>query len=234
MYKEKTFLAVIPARGGSKRLPGKNILNLAGKPLIAWTIKAAMGSKYLDESIISTDDPEIAKISEQNGAKVPFIRPKKLATDTATSFFVLKHAIDYYKKMGKEFDYIVMLQPTAPLRTAVDIDSAIETLVDGGSDSIISVCKEDHHPLRSNILPDNHSMDSFLRTETKDKTIQELPIYYRLNGAIHICDLPLFLKQQTFFLNKNTVAFIMPQDKSPDIDTILDFKIAETLIKIND
>jgi CMP-N-acetylneuraminic acid synthetase len=176
----KTFLAVIPARGGSKRLPRKNVLDLAGKPLIAWTIEAAKQSKYIDHFVVSTDDQEITDVSKQFGAEV-LTRPGELATDTASSVDVVLHSINAQQK---QYDYVILLQPTSPLRTAQHIDEAIELLFEKNANAIISVCETDHSPLWSNTLHEDGNMDNFIREEVKGKRSQDLPTYYRLNGAI--------------------------------------------------
>ena len=142
MYKNNSFLAIVPARGGSKGLPGKNIKELCGKPLVAWSIEAGLKSKYVDEVMVSTDDEKIAEISKKYGANAPFLRPSELASDTATTFDAVKHTIDYYKnELKKEFDYIVLLEPTSPLREVCDIDRAIEILLESKADSIVGICK---------------------------------------------------------------------------------------------
>jgi CMP-N,N'-diacetyllegionaminic acid synthase len=231
MYNDKKVLAVIPARGGSKRLPNKNILDLAGKPLIAWTIEAAKKSKYIDTLIVSTDSQKIAKVCEKYGAKVPFMRPKELATDTANSIDVILHAIDFYKKLGLNYEYIILLQPTSPLRTAEDIDDAFESF---GEDTkaVVSVCETEHPPLWSNTLPEDLSMKDFIRLKIKNKRSQDLPTYYRLNGAIYIADVE-YMKINNGFIGEKTKAFIMPQERSVDIDSMVDFYFTEYLIKKN-
>lgn len=148
MYKNKTFLAIIPARGGSKRLPRKNVLDLCGKPLITWSIEAGLNSKYIDKVVVSSDDDEILEISRKFGAET-IKRPDELASDTATTFDAIKHTIDNLEK----YDYIVLLQPTSPLRDQKHIDEAIELLVEKNADAVVSVCEMDHSPLWSNTLP---------------------------------------------------------------------------------
>jgi CMP-N-acetylneuraminic acid synthetase len=221
----KKILAVITARAGSKRLPNKNILNLAGKPLIAWTIDEAKKSKYIDKLIVSTDSKKIAEISKYYGAEVPFMRPLKLAIDTADSISVLKHSIEFFKN---KFDYILLLQPTSPLRTVKDIDKAI-IILNNKTKAVVSVCETEHSPLWSNILPEDLSMKNFIRSEIKNKRSQDLPKYYRLNGAIYIAETKYFYKNNGF-LGDKTKAYIMSQQNSVDIDTELDFKFCEILI----
>ena len=227
MYKEKKILAVITARGGSKRLPNKNILDLAGKPLIAWTIEAGLKSKYIDKLIVSTDSKKIVEISKQFGAEVPFIRPRYLSNDIADSVSVLKHSIEF---LEEKYDYIMLLQPTSPLRTVKDIDGAIEQL-DNEFKAVISVSEENHSPLWSNILPDNLSMKNFIRDEIKNKRSQDLPTYYRLNGAVYISEISYFYNNNGF-VGQNTKAFIMSSKHSVDIDNEFDFKLCEILIRI--
>ena len=226
MIGDKRLLAVIPARGGSKRLPRKNILDLAGKPLIAWTIEAALGSKYIDRVVVSTDDGEIADISKQFGADVPFIRPIELASDEATSIDVVLHSLKELEMQKDHYDFIVLLQPTSPLRTTEHIDKAIEQLIERDDDAVISVCKAEHHPLWCNELGDDKDMSGFLREEIVNKRSQELPDYYRLNGAIYLCDVERLKSKMTFFLNEKISAYIMKQDVSVDIDMRSDLDLA--------
>ncbi len=232
MYNNKRVLAIIPARGGSKRLPRKNILDLNGKPLIAWTIEAALKSRYIDKTIVSTDDKEIAEISDKYGAEVPFMRPKRLASDTASSVDVILHAINFYKEKGNNFEYIVLLQPTSPLRMDEDIDAAFEQL-DDKTKAVVSVCETEHTPLWSNTLPADLSMKDFIRPEIKNVRSQDLPKYYRLNGAVYISEIGYF-KDNIGFIGDRTVAFIMLQERSIDIDSVFDFLFCEFLMKTSD
>jgi len=225
MYKNKTFLAIIPARGGSKRLPRKNVLDLAGKPLIAWSIEAGLKSKYIDKVIVTSDDDEILNIATQFQSEV-IKRPKELASDSATSFDALKHTIENMES----YDYIILLQPTSPLRDQDDIDEAIELLDIKTADAIVSVCEMDHSPLWSNTLDISLSMQGFLKDDILNKRSQELETYYRLNGAIYISQTEKLLQEESFFLKENIYAFIMNRKKSIDIDEEIDFKIAEVLM----
>jgi CMP-N-acetylneuraminic acid synthetase len=224
MFKGKKILAVITARGGSKRLLNKNILPLAGKPLIQWTIEGALKSKYIDTCIVSTDSNEIAKLSKIAGATIPFIRPSELSNDTATSFAVLAHSIENCDA----HDYLLLLQPTSPLRTTADIDAAIEALTTEAK-AVVSVCETEHSPLWANTLPDDLSMQNFIRTEVKNKRSQDLDTFYRLNGAVYIGETEYFLKNKGFFGNE-TKASIMSTENSIDIDTKLDFDFASFIL----
>jgi len=224
MLNGKTFLAIIPARGGSKRLPRKNILSLAGKPLIAWSIEASIGSKYIDKVIVSSDDDEILKISKNYGSHV-IRRPDELADDTANSFDAIMHTIESEKR----YDYVILIQPTSPLRTVTHIDEAIKLLSEKEADAIISVTPTEHSPLWSNILPNDYSMKNFLNDKILNTRSQDLDTYYRLNGAIYICDTEKLLKNKSFFLIDKIYAYIMDNESSVDIDEKIDFKLAELL-----
>ena len=223
----KTFLAIIPARGGSKRLPRKNILDLCGKPLISWSIEAALKSKYISKVVVSSDDEEILNISSNFGADI-IKRSYELANDTATTFDAIKHTINNLEK----YDYIVLLQPTSPLRNEKHIDEAIELLEEKQADGIVSVCEMDHSPLWSNTLPEDGNMRGFLREEILNKRSQDLEKYYRLNGAVYICKTDKLLENKSFFLKDNIFAYIMDRKSSIDIDEEIDFLFAEIVIEL--
>ena len=229
---DPTFLAIIPARGGSKRLLRKNVKELSGKPLITWTIEAGLESSYIDTVMVSTDDNEIADISAESGAEVPFIRPSSLSTDVSSSVDVIRHAIEFYEKCEKKFDYIVLLQPTSPLRNANHITEAIELLIMKKADAVISVCGVEHSPLWSNTLPASGSLASFIKDDVKDVRSQDLDTYYRLNGAIYIVRASKFLELNTLFLKDNIYAYKMESSDSVDIDNLNDFTYAEFLMAL--
>ncbi len=226
------ILYIIPARGGSKGLPGKNIKLLAGKPMIAYSILAALNCKHKGIVLVSTDDEAIAAVAKSAGAEVPFLRPKELSDDTASTTDVIIHAIDYYKNKSVYFDLIVVLQPTSPLRISDDIDTAIALLNEKNATAIVSVCENEHHALWSNSLPENGSMKDFIREEIKGKNRQQLPKNYRLNGAIYVSKIDEFTKYKGF-IHEGTFAYIMPSSRSVDIDNEIDFKLAEILIANN-
>ncbi len=226
------ILAIIPARGGSKRLPGKNIRLLAGKPLIAWTINAAQNSKYIDRIVVSSDSENILDISKEYGAET-IKRPPNIATDSSTSFKVVKHVVD---SISEIYDFILLLQPTSPLRNEHHINEAIEMLVGKKADAVISVSALDHSPLWSNTLPSSGDMKNFLKPEIVNKRSQDLPQYYRINGAIYICRTKILLAEAKFIFDENSYAYKMEQEYSIDIDSLIDFKISEMLLmdtKIN-
>ena len=226
MLDNKTFLAIIPARGGSKRLPRKNVLDLNGKPLLAWSIEAGLKSKYIDKVIVSSDDDEILSVSKKYGANT-IQRPAELANDTATTFDAIKHIIENIEK----YNYIIILQPTSPLRTQKHIDEAIEELFMKNADAVVSVCEMEHSPLWSNTLPKDNSLSNFIQTQIKNQRSQDLETYFRLNGAIYICSTKRLLSEKTFFIKNNIFAYKMSRENSIDIDGKIDFELAKLYMK---
>ena len=222
--------ALIPARGGSKRLPRKNIKLLVDKPLIAWSIEVAKACKYVDRVIVSTDDEEIKRISEQYGAEVPFLRPEYLSNDHASSFDVIKHAIDFLT-LSRSNELIVLLQPTSPLRLASEIDAALEFFVQKNAKGVVSISETEHSPMWSNTLPEDGCMSDFIRPEVQGKRSQDLPKFFRLNGSIYIYETLSLLEQSKIFFNENVYGFQTSLETAVDIDTGLDFSIAETIMK---
>ena len=229
MYQGKMILALIAARGGSKGLPGKNIRLLGDKPLIAWSIDAATNSEYIDRLIVSTDDKEIAGTAEAFGAEVPFFRPVELASDTAKMMDVIMHAMDHVEQKGGKYDYLVLLQPTSPFRTAVLIDQAIELLFNKKGKVVLGVTEVQHSPLRTNVLPDDGNMGEFYSSKLENFNRQEMSPYYRLNGAIYVADWT-FMKENKKWLSKDTYAYIMDRRSSIDIDDLEDFLLAEVML----
>jgi CMP-N,N'-diacetyllegionaminic acid synthase len=223
----KTFLAIIPARGRSKRLPRKNVLDLSGKPLITYSIEAGVKSKYISKVVVSSDDEEILQISQTFGADT-IKRPDYLATDTSSTFDALEHTINSLEK----YDYIVLLQPTSPLRNEKHIDEAIELLNKRNADAVISVCQTEHSPLWCNTMNENLDMSNFLHDDVLNKRSQDLPIFYRLNGAIYICKTEKLLENKSFFIKENIFAYIMDKIDSVDIDDELDFLIAKEVFNL--
>lgn len=222
--------ALIPARGGSKRLPRKNVKLLGDKPLIAWSIEAAKASKYIDRVIVSTDDEEIKQVSEQYGAQVPFLRPEHLSNDHASSFDVIKHAI-YFLQLDQPNELIVLLQPTSPLRLVSELDTALEFFIAKNAKGIVSISETEHSPMWSNTLPENGCMSDFIRPEVQGKRSQDLPRFFRLNGSIYIYETLSLLEQAKMFFDENVYGFETSLETAVDIDTALDFLVAETIIK---
>lgn len=229
MIGDKRLLAVIPARGGSKRLPRKNVLDLAGKPLIVWTIEAALGSKYIDRVIVSTDDEEIAEVSKDFGADVPFMRPTEYATDEAKSVDVVLHLLDQFEVQNEKYEYIILLQPTSPLRTTKNINESIEMLMKRRCDGVVSVSETEHSPFWSNVLPDDDSLSGFLDESIINKRSQDLKKFYRINGAIYLCKSKRLINEKTFFLKDDIYGFKMSREVSVDIDTGIDLDLARLI-----
>lgn len=223
MYKERRILAVIPARGGSKGIPHKNIINLCGKPLIGYTIEAALGSKYIDYVMVSTDDEEIANVAVKYGAEVPFFRPVELAFDTAKTLDAVLHAVNKLREMNQGFDDLVLLQPTQPLRLSKDIDHAIEYYYNSDCKDLVSICEVNDHPILIRTVEDGR-MKKILNVSSTCRR-QDMPKYYRVNGCIYINKIEK-LDENTSF-NDNAVPFIMERSHSVDIDELSDLAIAE-------
>ncbi|MDX8254957.1 acylneuraminate cytidylyltransferase family protein [Acinetobacter pittii] len=222
--------ALIPARGGSKRLPRKNVKLLGDKPLIVWSIEAAKASKYIDRVVVSTDDEEIKQVSEHYGADVPFLRPEYLSNDHSSSFDVVKHAIGFLQ-LDQTNELIVLLQPTSPLRLVSELDTALEFFIAKNAKGVVSVSEAEHSPMWSNTLPENGCMADFIRPEVQDKRSQDLPKFFRLNGSIYIYETLNLLEQGKIFFNESVYGFETSSETSVDIDTALDFLIAETIMK---
>lgn len=216
------ILAVIPARGGSKGLPGKNIRLLAGKPLIAWTIEAAARSRRLTRTVISTDDPGIAEVARKWDGDVPFLRPAEIATDTASSEDVLFHALD---ASGEDFDWVCLLQPTSPLRTGLDIDGCIDACLEAEADCAFSVCVPPKSPYIMFWLDGGGRMAPLL-PQPPSLRRQDLPAVYVPNGAIYVARVG-WLRQSRRLVAGGAVGFVMPESRSVDIDYDTDFMIAE-------
>lgn len=230
MINGKRTLAIIPARGGSKGLPGKNIREICGKPLIAWSIIQAKHCDDIHRVVVSTDDHQIARIANEYGGEVPFMRPTELANDTALTIDVILHALCWLEKYEKyRPEYIMLLQPTSPLRSAKDIDGVMRVLMNKDARAVVSVCEPDHHPWWSNTLPESGSMKDFLRVEILHRGRQELPVFYRLNGAVYLAEVD-YLHEHHGFFGPNTFAYKMPGERSIDIDSAMDFKLASLLM----
>lgn len=213
-----TFLAVIPARGGSKGIPRKNIKEIAGKPLIAWTIEEAKKSKYITKLILSSDDEEIIEVAKQYGCEAPFVRPKALASDETPGVDPILHAIE----QCPGFDYVIVLQPTSPLRTVENIDAAIEMLLAKENDFCVSVTEAKQSPYWMYNLNINGTMDSVIKQTNFAVRRQDLSPAYILNGAIYIAKTKP-LKVTKSFLTSETLGYIMSEKHSIDIDTEEDF-----------
>lgn len=225
MINKKRVLGIIPARGGSKGIPQKNIKNFNGKPLIAWTIETAKKSKYIDRLILSSEDQKIINVAEEYGLEVPFVRPEKLATDVTPGDDVVLHALE----LCSGFDIVVLLQPTSPLRTHDDIDGAIRKMISIRAKACVSVTVSDKHPFWMYKLDERHKLVPVISERPIFRNRQELPIIYTLNGTVYVAMIDWFLTNKKF-ISKDTIGFIMPKKRSIDIDNYDDFFLAEVLM----
>lgn len=221
-------IAIIPARSGSKGLKDKNIRLMCGKPLLAYSIEAALKSEQFDEVMVSTDSEQYAEIARAHGAQIPFLRSERTSGEAASSWDVVAEVLNGYKKNGELFDTICLLQPTSPLRTADDIKNAYALYMDKASIAVVSVCEAEHSPLWCGRLPENNEFTGFISPENNRRR-QDMGKFYRINGSIYIVNLAKF-KADMFLYQKGSFAYIMSQDRSIDIDTLTDFKLAELLM----
>lgn len=216
-------LALIPARGGSKGIPKKNINLFFGKPLIAWTIEAALKCPQIDRVVVSTDSLEIAEIAAQYGAEVPFIRPPYLSTDEASTIDVVMHAFESTEK----FDSIVLLQPTSPLRTHEDIGHCLEYAISLQASSVVAVCEAAINPNLLYSISVQNTLMPFIENQISNRR-QDYPTYYQINGSIYYARMDWLLRQRKF-IGIGSYAFVMPPERSIDIDTPYDWRLAEFL-----
>ena len=224
---KKRVIAIIPARGNSKRVVGKNLKMFAGKPLICWTIEAALKARGVDKVIISTDLPDIADLGRKMGASVPFLRPIELSGDMAQVQDVISHVLDYYDSQGEYFTHLILLQPTSPLRKSEHIDEALELLDERNAAAIVSVCPVECSPEWVSELPSDDCFDNFINKKFTRERSQDLPENYRLNGAIYLCEIVKFREHKTLHNIKNSYAYKMKREQSIDIDEEIDFVLAE-------
>lgn len=234
MINDKKILGIVPARGGSKGLPRKNIISLCGRPLLGWPIQTAKGSRFIDRVIVSTDDYEIAEKAIEQGAEVPFIRPAALASDKASSFSVVEHALSFLTAKGDIYDYIVLLEPTSPLTESEDIDAALEILHKSReiADSIISVSKmEGAHPAFNVVIQETGIIVPFCSSEFSSPIRrQDISDVYFFDGSLYISDVKVYLERKTF-CHEKTLAYVTPKWKSIEVDDIVDLICVEAIIK---
>lgn len=222
-------IAIITARSGSKGLKDKNIKELCGKPLLAYSIECALQSGQFEKVFVSTDSARYAEIAEEFGADASFLRSEDTSGDTAGSWDVVREVIRRFEEKQEFFERIMLLQPTSPLRSVADIRNSFSLMQEKAANAIVSVCEMEHSPLWSNTIGDDLCMDQFRRENYCDLRRQDLPVYYRLNGAVFLVtreelERPVMLRNKCY-------AYIMPAERSIDIDTAFDFKIAECYIQ---
>ena len=220
-----SLLALIPARGGSKGIPRKNIRSFCGKPLLQWSIDVALAAPSVDRVVVSTDNPEIAEIARAGGAEVPFIRPPELSSDTASGIAPVLHVLQQLPDVSD----LLLLQPTSPLRRVEDVEEMIALSQKIGSDAMVSVTPSSKHPAWMYALSPEQVMQPLL--DIPDASCrQQLPPAYVLNGALYLASRSL-LEQERSFLTINTVGYVMPPERSVDIDTLLDWQWGEFLMQ---
>lgn len=224
-------IAIIPARSGSKGMKDKNIKELCGKPLLAYSVEAALRSGIFEKVHVSTDSAQYQEIGRRYGADVPFLRSAETSTDTASTWDAMRFVLQEYKERGEVFDTITVLQPTSPLRTSEDIKRAYSFFLEKNANMISSVCEMEHSPLWCNVLPEDLSMKDFEDEKLAFLPRQELPVYYRENGAIYMMRTQHLFKAENIYKD-GCYAFVMERDHSIDIDEELDFLLAETIMQV--
>jgi CMP-N,N'-diacetyllegionaminic acid synthase len=223
-------LALIMARGGSKGVPGKNMRLVGGKPLIVHTFEAAGTSRLLDRTVLSTDDPRIAETGREFGIDVPFLRPAELAKDNSHVIDATIHALNWLaENEGYMAEYSMLLQPTSPFRTADDIDNAIRLAVEKKADAVVSVTPSIHHPCHAKRIDPKGILEEYVDTSFSRKRRQDIPLSFSLNGAIYLVKSECLLKQKSW-CPPGTYAYVMPQERSLDIDTEWDVRVADFLL----
>lgn len=229
MYKGKSILAIIPARGGSKELPRKNIAPFMGKPLISRTIEQAMAVNYIDKVVVSTDDVEIATISKSYGAEVPFYRPDDLSDDKSKTIDAVLHAVNVFDTHKEFYELIILLQVTSPLRNSDDIKKSIEFFVDDThAKSLVSITKVTQNPAWMKVISKQNYLENYFVDEFPSKRRQDLPVLYIPNGAVYIAEKENLLKEKDFYI-KPVSYYLMDALRSIDIDTEIDLRIAESI-----
>ncbi|MBP0726728.1 acylneuraminate cytidylyltransferase family protein [Bacillus sp. RG28] len=226
MLHNKKILAIIPARGGSKGVKRKNVRLLGGKPLIAWTIEEALKSEYIDRLVLSSDDEEIIQCALNYGCEVPFVRPIELAKDTTPGIDVVLHALNSIK----EYDYVVLLQPTSPFRSVDDIDNCIYDCIKNEVDALVSVVEVDKPPHWMYRLDGQSKLHPLLEENNNYSRRQDIPTTYSLNGAVYVANVNWLVLNKSF-LGEETKGYVMPKERSVDIDSEFDFLYCETFLK---
>jgi len=226
------LLGLITARAGSKGLPGKHLLPLAGKPLLAWTCDAARTAQSLDRAVLSTNDAELAACAREHGIEVPFMRPNELAADASPHIDVVIHALDWLAEHDQyEPSHVCLLQPTSPLRVGSDIDAAWHLLRNHDAPAVVGVTEAATHPYFSYAIHDDQQLKPFVQHDLAYARRQDLPPAYAINGAIYIIDVQV-LREAGTFIPDGTVGYLMPRDRSIDIDSALDLAFAEAVLKL--
>ena len=219
-----TLMALIPARGGSKGIPRKNIREFCGKPLLQWSIDAALKAACVDQVVVSTDDPVIAQVARDCGAEVPFLRPAELASDSAPGIAPVLHCLEQLPKVTD----LLLLQPTSPLRTSADIEAIVTLRQQAGRESAVSITPSPKHPALMYSLSDDQWLEPLHQLDGSHCR-QQLPLAYALNGALYLASRASLLRENSF-IQEDTVGYVMSAERSVDIDTPLDWQWAEFLM----
>lgn len=227
MFRDKKILGIIPARGGSKGVPGKNLRLVQGKPLVGRAVETALGSRYIDRLILSSEDHEIIAAARSFGCDIPFVRPEELAADESVTNDVILHAM---KSMNEKYDIVVCLQVTSPLVTSDDIDGSIRMCAENDISSCVSVCEVDKSPFWMFTMPEDIILKPLMGDSYLTKRRQDLPKTFIPNGAVFVAKWDWFLEKKTFY-GSETAGYVMPRSRSLDIDTENDFKLLEFIMK---
>ena len=220
------ILAIVPARGGSQGMPGKNLLEVAGKPLLGWTFDAASRCARLTRTILSSDSEEICAAARSLGLEVPFVRPAELARNDTPGIEPVLHALDV---LEEDFDYVVLLQPTSPLRLAADIDAALDQCLQGGAPACVSVSEVEPSPYWSFVLGEQGRLKPLIESSRRFTRRQDLPAVYGLNGAVYVAEVE-WLRRERSFVTSETAASVMPRERAADLDDDLDLVLIEALL----
>lgn len=225
------LLFLVPARGGSKGVPKKNVASVGGRPMIAWSIDAALRADHGGRVVVSTDSEEIASVARTFKAEVPFIRPAELATDEASSLDMALHTLEWFARIDNyRPDYLMLLQPTSPLRQPCDIDGAIALAMRHDADAVVSVSPTSIHPYLTKTLDADGMLRNFMNTPAASSRRQEMPAAYVLNGAIFLIK-PATLALARTWYPKKTYGYVMPPERGLDVDSPWDLKIADLLMR---
>jgi CMP-N,N'-diacetyllegionaminic acid synthase len=226
-----SILALITARGGSKGIPGKNIVPLAGKPLLAWTVEAARAARGIERVLLSTDCPQIRAAGIASGAQAPFLRPAELAQDDTPSIDVVLHALQWLEEHENyKPRWVLLLQPTSPLRTTTDIEKAVELAIGKQPPAVVSVCEVGKHPYWTKTMDAEGRLSNLITGVEAYTRRQDMPSAYALNGALYLVDRDVLLKQKSF-CPPGALAYVMPQERSLDVDTPWDLRLVELILK---
>lgn len=224
------YLAIVPARAGSKRIRDKNIADLGGVPLLAWSVRAGLDCPGISEVFVSTDSEKYQQVAVASGGLCPILREARLSMDTTGSAEVVIDVLDWYsRERGQKFEYVVLLQPTSPLRTAEDIRGAMNLQQSRQAPAVVSVCEAECPPAWVGKIDQSLNMDDFIDPKYRGLRSQDLGTYYRINGAVYIIDAAI-LRSEKSFMPKGTLGYVMPRSRSIDIDTIFDLELARLMV----